>query len=166
MGSLIALMEETALPVVSDDVMIQAAYLQMRADGVTHKLAEMLALQAPPMSNTDREFLEGTQNQFVGDEKTGDLFKKIANRRGVSVTGKHYVGGLAKFPGDPEAWVGSRGDVKRVLEDRGWGSEGAVNVEPRIKPVKREMQLPKALKGGLKGRLRKKGLGSDILGDG
>ncbi len=95
----------------------------------------MLALQSPPMSNTDREFLQGNVNgsQFERKPAHGDAYAKVAKKAGQSVKGKIYLSGLARFPGDPEAWVEGRGDVKRLIESRpGWSCDGAVTVrQPR-----------------------------------
>jgi hypothetical protein len=117
------------------DRLVHLAYWDMRLKGSSPRLAEMLALQSPPMSNTDREFLEGhcNGNQFSGGplaEEQGNRYKKIAEAGGQNVTGKVYMGGLARFPGDPEAWVSDRGDVKRVVEARGWKCQGSVEVTP------------------------------------
>lgn len=108
-------------------------YCAMRLDGSSHKWAEMLALQSPPMSNTDREFLEGTGEQFSKTPGMGDFYKRVAERHGQNTKGKTYISGLARFPGDPEAWVTGRGDVKRVCEQRGWDCDGSVKVKG-VKP--------------------------------
>lgn len=120
-------------PEVACWVSQQAFYLAMRLDGVGHRLAEMLALQRPPQSNTDREFLMGRCNgsQFEGREREGDLYRSVAEAHGQDVSGKVYLGGLARFPGDPEAWVSGKGDVERVLDRRGWGCDGLVKREAR-----------------------------------
>lgn len=110
----------------------QLDYNRMRREGVSHNLAEMFALQQPPMmGGTDSAFLEGhcNGNQFEGSEEVGDFYKEEASAAGVDVKGKVYLSGLAAYPGDPEAWVTGRGDVKRVCEQRGWGCRGAVNVK-------------------------------------
>lgn len=109
-----------------------AAYYECISDGCTPKLADMLASQQPPGGMTDSTFLEGhcNGNQFEKRPEFGDHYKKIAEQAGVSVKGKVYKGGLARFPGDPEAWVGGRADVERVCRQRGWGCEGAVSVAP------------------------------------
>jgi hypothetical protein len=155
-----------------DDLDYLLHYINCREGGCTSKLADMLASRQPPMSNTDREFLEGhcCGSQFATDKASmavGDAFKKQAAASGVSVTGKVYVGGLAAFPGDPKAWVSDRGDVKRVLTERGWGSEGSVNQAPREAPARRQSALKKVLKGNAKqallGRLKAKGLSGDLL---
>src|SRR5271154_7062156 len=100
----------------------QAHYDRCIAEGTSPVLAEMFALGQPPMSNTDREFLAGTENgrQFEGQEEVGDYYRQEATKAGVNTTGKVYKNGLARFPGDPEAWVSGRGDVQRVIEERGW----------------------------------------------
>lgn len=111
------------------------AYWDIRKKGSSAKLAEMLALGIPPMSNSDREFLEGHANGNQFDKgplanEQGDRLRKVAEQGGQNVKGKVYIGGLARFPGDPEAWVSDRGDVKRVVEKRGWKCEGSVGVTP------------------------------------
>jgi hypothetical protein len=147
-------------------------YVVCRENGCTPRLADMLAEGQPPMSNTDREFLEGhcCGNQFAKntlDMKVGDAFKKQAAAAGVNVTGKVYLGGMARFPGDPEAWVSDRHEVQKRLTERGWGSEGSVMVKPKHQPVKRQMRLPSLLAGGAKkqifARLKAKGVSGDLL---
>lgn len=109
-----------------------AWYVAMRLDGTDHKMAEMLALQQPPKSKTDREFLEGhcNGNQFDGQEYIGDFYADEAKRAGVSIKGKVYMSGLATYPGDPRAWVADRHDVERVARENGMTVSGAVNFKP------------------------------------
>lgn len=120
---------ELGYPRISQDIVIQAEYVAMRLDGEGHRMAEMLALQTPPMSNTDREFLEGHCNgsQFEKMPYIGDYYAKVARQHGADITGKVYLSGLARFPGDPLAWVAGKGDAERVLDKNGWGSEGAIS---------------------------------------
>jgi hypothetical protein len=120
-------------PDVSRHTAQQAMYVAMRLDGVAHSLAEMLALRRPPQSKTDREFLMGccNGNQFEGREREGEYYKAVAEAHGQSVKGKKYLSSLARFPGDPEAWVDGRGDVERVLDKHGWGCDGTVKREVR-----------------------------------
>jgi len=119
-----------------DSRAIHLSYWDIRRNEASPKLAEMLALGIPPMSNTDREFLEGHDgngNQFAKGplaEEEGNRLRKVAEAGGQNVKGKVYLGGLARFPGDPEAWVSDRGDVKRVIEKRGWKCQGSVEVTP------------------------------------
>lgn len=110
-------------PIISDDPEVQLHYVECRKAGTSHSLAEMMALAQPPMSSTDREFLEGTENgkQFNGSVHTrmiGDRYKRMAARAGVSTTGKVYKENLALYPGDPEAWVSGLGDMDRVIRKR------------------------------------------------
>lgn len=97
------------------------------------RLTEMLAERRAPHGISDGTFMKDTANgkQFEGQEEVGDHYRNVAESLGASTTGKKYISGLAAFPGDPQAWVDSRGDVQRVLEQRGWGSEGTINVKPR-----------------------------------
>lgn len=97
------------------------------------KLDEMLAEGRAPHAVTDASFMKGQCNgsQFANNPKMGDMLRKVAEANGGSVKGKKYVGGLARFPGDPRAWVDSRGDVQRICEQEGWGCEGTVNVKSR-----------------------------------
>lgn len=102
------------------------------------KLRTMLATASPPCVVTDNTFLVGSGEQFAKIPHIGDFYKEEAEKRGQSVKGKKYLSSLAAFPGDPEAWVDGRGDVARVLQKRGWGSDGSVKVEaqqPREAPA-------------------------------
>ncbi len=122
--------EAMNFPIISDSMIIQSAYEDMRMMGESHNIAEMLALRQCPMSNTDREFLQGRggcYDQFNGNEELGAYYRRVAEAHGQNPTGKVYLSSLAAFPGDPRAWVTGRGDVQDVCEQRGWGCEGAVN---------------------------------------
>lgn len=94
---------------------------------------EMVENCCPPMSNTDREFMEGhcNGNQFEKTPEIGDDYRQRCHEAGGTTHGKKYLSQLARFPGDPEAWVSSRSDAQRVLEARGWGSTGSVTVKAR-----------------------------------
>ncbi len=129
-----AIMTPAQWPIVSQDAETQGFYESMRAAGESHSIAEMLAFRQCPMSNTDREFMEGRggcYDQFKGQQEVGDYYAGIAKDAGISVGGRVYLSGLAAFPGDPRAWVDGRGDVKRLCEERGWNCEGSVNVKGR-----------------------------------
>jgi len=70
----------------------------------------------------------------------GKLEEMLAARKAPGVVtdrwmrGGVYMPPLARFPGDPEATVASRGDVRRVLDRRGWGAEGMVEAKVRTEP--------------------------------
>lgn len=122
-----------------------AHYNECIAQGCNHNLAEMFALGSPPMSNTDREFLEGQHRQFENTPHFGDYYKRQAESQGQDVTGKVYLSGLAAYPGDPRAWVSGRGDVLKVCQERNWNCRGAVNYTaqerepPKPIPVGRDL---------------------------
>lgn len=119
--------------VISSNPHVQAHYEQCLKNGCSPKLAEALAFQQGPAMRTDATFMQGECNgkQFAKDPATGNRLKKIAKKAGVSVVGKKYMSSLARFPGDPEAWVSSRGEVEKVVRKRGWGCTGSVNVQAR-----------------------------------
>jgi hypothetical protein len=127
------------VPVISTNPAVQAHYEACRARGTSHSLAEMFALGKPPMSDSDREFLEGRggcYDQFEGNDFLGDFYGRQAKKAGVDTAGAVYLSGLASYPGDPRAWVRGKGDVKKLCEERGYSARGAVNatgrqVEPR-----------------------------------
>jgi hypothetical protein len=106
-------------------------YARMRRMGESHRMAEILALRTFPATRTDKEFLKGTHEQFADAPGVGDRYKAIAEAHGLNTNGLVYIRGLARFPGDPQAWVSGRGDVSRIAEERGWGVHGAVEVERR-----------------------------------
>lgn len=49
----------------------------------------------------------------------GPVFRKMAEDAGVDLTGKVYMPMLAQEFGDPEAWVGSIGDIQNLCKRRG-----------------------------------------------
>ncbi len=132
------------------------AAAQLALDAMT-PANRMLATGGTPYLRTDVEFLKDSENgrQFQDTPKLADQYKKNCEKAGGSVTGKKYLRQLAKFPGDPRAWVSSRGDVEAVARETGLGVEGLVNVKtPEVEPPKRvkvdkkivERELKKALK--------------------
>lgn len=118
-----------ALP---DDVVDHFHYVECLIEGCNPRLAAMFATGQTPAIRTDATFLQGMStngSQFDGTEYLGDHYKKVAEAQGQNVKGKVYLSGLARYPGDPHAWVSGRGDVEHVLRSRGWGAEGSVNVK-------------------------------------
>lgn len=94
-------------------------YAACLVEGSSPRLADMLASRQAPALMTDAVFMQGHPEA------------------------RKYMPSLARFPGDPEAFVSGRGDIDRVLRERGWGAEGAVNRKPRESVPKREAALPK-----------------------
>jgi hypothetical protein len=90
----------------------------------------MFAHQSGPALNTDTRWLSGHDFTVNPDELEGATLLNEARAAGVSTRGKVYKGGLARFPGDPEAWVESRGDCVRRAEALGLTLEGSINYAP------------------------------------
>ncbi|MBX6312827.1 MAG: hypothetical protein IRY99_07925 [Isosphaeraceae bacterium] len=119
-------------------------YKAMRLDGQSHTFALMLATKRFPGIRTDSTFNVGrvNGNQFEDCPLRGDYYKRMAEAAGVSTTGKFYSGALARFPGDPEAWISGRGDVERLCRERGWNCSGDVTVRaPRYADPITEVKL-------------------------
>lgn len=101
------------------------------------ELQQMLEHQSPPRIMTDDVFLSGvgTLDQQIKDPH--HLNHIISNAKKNGYTPKptdYYVASLAKFPGDPAAFLNhgeARGKARKVLEQRGESAEGAVNVKGR-----------------------------------
>jgi hypothetical protein len=91
------------------------------------RLRDLLDSGQPPAANSDREFWRGRWNQFADTPAQGDHYARIARARGQDTTGKAYLPSLARFPGDPLAWVSGKGDAEAVIDNNGWGSEGSIN---------------------------------------
>lgn len=71
--------------------------------------------------------LDGSSRSGLKDDTyIGNKFRKMAKAAGVVTRGKQYMGGLARFPGDPQAWVGDRGDIKRIAEKENYSVDGIV----------------------------------------
>lgn len=138
-----------AWPIISEDAEIQREYEEARESGTGHNLAKMCVLRKPPAVMTDDVFLAGRRNnaQFVNHPKLGHYYKGVAESKGISTVGKTYISGLARYPGDPEAWVSGRGDAKNVLEKRGWGCKGAINLKARepLNPIEEPRVDPKLI---------------------
>lgn len=121
--------------IITNDMARQDFYAQLRQKGMDHRGAEMLALQQPPGARSDRE-------QFMGigtlDKQLGDDAEYIcgeAQRRGYNpAVNDMYMESIADFPGDPKAFVKSRGDIQRRCEERGVPCRGLVNYTPPEKP--------------------------------
>lgn len=100
-------------------------------------LAEMFARKrAGGIAGTDSQNFAGTHNNPFPNmpEKLRQHYIKQCKEQGISFAGKVYKAGLVRkgYGGarlDPEALVDSTGDVKRLLQQRGWGAEGMVNIE-------------------------------------
>lgn len=95
------------------------------------RLKEMFSTGKAPRVRSDDTFFRG----FTGtggaqfSDQTREFYLAEAKKAGVSVAGKQYFSQLAAFPGDPRAWVDSRGEMVRLLEERGWSADGDIKVK-------------------------------------
>jgi putative FmdB family regulatory protein len=88
----------------------------------------------PPTCVSDCTVYSGERTDFAKQFKSEamrEFHLAQAKKNGVNTTGKIYDPQLAKYPGDPKAWVGSDTDVRQVAEHRNWGLNGKVKVKPR-----------------------------------
>lgn len=112
----------------------RSLYFKLRRTGNSHRFADMVSCQRGPGLMTDSVFFAGMpklQDQFVDDRQREKVIK-IAKRHGYTPNPNDvYEPGLARFQGDPEAFVpptGGRGYIRKLCESRGWACEGAVKV--------------------------------------
>lgn len=119
-------------------------FLSSIESGATERFAVMCALREPPgTKGSDRAFMEGRCNNQQLDELPKLMAQRMvreAKAAGISVSGKHYVSGLADRRGaqDPAAWVSSVDDVKRVAAKRNLHVTGAVRHEGEAVAPKRK----------------------------
>lgn len=125
-------------PLISKIPEVQKFYESMRRKGQSHSIAEMCATRSAPRGMTDSVFFAGVgtlADQFRGEEQVLDHMVKVATRKGRRPSpNDYYQPGLARFVGDPEAFIpasGGRGHVQAVCEKRGWACEGSVKVKAR-----------------------------------
>lgn len=115
-------------------------YKKMIDDGQSPMFAEMCATRTPPgTKGTDRALMEGRLNNEQFDKMPKDQAQKMikaCKEAGINPNGKWYSAGLADKRGmhDPEAWVDSQADVRRVAAKRNLTVKGAVEVQGRKMP--------------------------------
>ncbi len=113
-------------------------YQQAIANGASPILADLFASRKPPgVKGTERAYMEGKNN----NEDLNKMHKPLrddlletARKAGVSVSGKTYCSGLARFAHDPEAWVSGRDEVAAKCKANGWDCKGNVNYTPPDPP--------------------------------
>lgn len=101
------------------------------------RLAEMFAARQPPGTRgTDRAFLQDRHNgkQFEKEPAVGDRYASAARRAGVSTAGRVYHSGLARFPGDPAAWISDTGDLRKRCETMGKSCTGIIEYQAPQQP--------------------------------
>jgi len=134
--------------VISSGARSIAIYLDSIAKGTVPRMAEMFALQSPPRAMTDAVMFEGIgslSKQYDGEDV---YLKEIisASRAHGHEPGKNdmYMENLARFKGDPEAFVpptGGRGHIQKVCESRGIPCDGSVKVKGRDPAPPKKVRL-------------------------
>ena len=128
---------------------VQDHYRKMIQDGQSVQFALMCSLQQPPgTKGSDRAFMEGRYSGNWLDElpkRQANWMVKEARAAGINPAGKFYLSGIADKRGhlDPEAWVDSVDDVKRVAKARNLNVQGMVNVQASEVPRKDVALSPK-----------------------
>lgn len=122
--------------------------------------AIMCATQTPPgTKGTDRAFLEGRQNNQQLDAlptRQAQYMVREAKRAGISISGKHYVAGIADSRGwrDPAAWVSSNDDILKVAQKRRLSVSGSVNYDPGPQAPKRKLLSESIIRDEMRKELR------------
>jgi len=130
-------------------------YISMIEDGQSESFALMCSLGQPPgYRGTDRTLMEGKYNAGWLDEMPPHQARRIlreAKAAGIDTTGKFYMSGLAdkRMHQDPEAWIDSAADIKRVAEKRKLNVQGCVNHEVETAPPPESKKLSKKSEGRL-----------------
>ena len=120
-----------------DDTVLFYLYL-VEEKGNKPRMAEMLALRSPPRCLTDDVMMQGIgslDQQFGGNDRHLNDITKCAMHHGYTPKASdYYMASLARFPGDPEAFVNhgqGRGHIQKLLERRGWAGDGLVKMDAR-----------------------------------
>jgi len=130
---------------------VQRRYVELVNKGNSPRFAEMLALQQPPgVRGTDRAFMEGRLNNQQLDampKRQARWLVKEALQAGISIEGKYYCGGIAdrRRWKDPEAWVGSVDDIKKVAQKRRLHLQGGIEYSPPEMPPPERVVLHESI---------------------
>lgn len=119
-------------PIVSNIPAIQEHYEECRKNGTSHRLAEVFAFQRSPAIETDTRFIDGHDGDLGLNPETfyGSRVLAEARSHGINTRRAVYKSTLARYPGDPRAWVESKSDCIRRAEALGMSLEGQVNYTP------------------------------------
>lgn len=123
--------------------------------------AEMCALGvAPGTKGTDRAFMQGRMNNQQLDampKAQAAWLSREAREAGINISGKYYCGGIADSRGwrDPEAWVSSNDDVRRVAASRNLHVTGSVEHAGRPEPPKRTVISESSVREAVRRELKK-----------
>lgn len=116
---------------------VQTRYCELLGTGVAPRMAEILALRMAPRGMTDSIYFcgQGNLDKQFGDAPCGQLEMLVKAARGHGYEpgmNDVYDSGLARFFGDPLAFVpatGGRNHIRRVAEARDIECHGPVEVK-------------------------------------
>lgn len=110
----------TEYPIVSRNPAIQEAYLEMRKNGQSHNIAELLAFRRSPDIRTDSTYMAG---MVTDEDPAARRYRRDAEAAGIDTAGAIYLSKIAEYPGDPKAFVRTRGDIVRRCEELNYDLE-------------------------------------------
>jgi hypothetical protein len=126
-------------------------YKRMIRDGQSERFAAMCASQTPPGTRgSDRAFMQGRyNNEYMGEmgQKWAGKLVREAREAGINTSGRFYMGGLADKRGhrDPEAWVDSVSDVRRVAKARNLEVHGIIDYVPPEQPPPKRIDIDQGI---------------------
>lgn len=116
---------------------VQTRFLQMIHDGVSLKMAAMLACQqAPRTRHTDRTFNAERRVTQARDTYAMNRYVGMAKKAGISTQGKYYIGALGR-PTDPMAWVSTVDEAKAVCKKKNFTADGLFQHKGQPMPYRR-----------------------------
>lgn len=140
----------------------QQHYQKLIKAGQSPRFAEMTALQqAPATKGTDRTFMEGRYaGEWMNSMPPAQAARMVrqAKAAGINTSGRFYMGGLADKRGhlDPEAWVDSVSDIKRVAQKRDLEVHGVIDYVPPQKGPPKEVDInPRILREHVRKEMKK-----------
>ena len=129
---------------------VNGRYVSYDDESNESNIAEICKHRSPPgLKGTDGQNFKGigTSDPFARTRPNDAVrLRAEAKRLGISLEGKKYMASLVRpeYRGrlDPEALVDSVGDVKRVLERRGWGTDDDCDSMVKVKAREVEADDP------------------------
>ncbi len=119
--------------IVADLHPVVIHYIECRNAGTSPSLSEQFALATTPtIKGTDAQLWAGWGgvDQFNSTTRKGkildDAYRGPAHAAGVSTTGRKYLHSVARYPGDPQAWIADSHDIRRIAEEQNLGVTGFV----------------------------------------
>ncbi len=125
----------------------QRHYELCLANGCGERLASSLATQRAPYGKCRNNVLRGHSigEEFEGDDRMQARYRRHAKKAGVSLNGKKFISQLATYPGDPEAWISTAEDVKRICKKRNWTCRGMVEHKHHENPPRESIPMDKQI---------------------